>query len=330
MAKFRVIIADFLSDELAPERAALSDIAEVVNLNASSEEELEGKIETADAIMLYHNIGIQAKTIEKLKNCKLIVRCGVGFDNVDIAAAREKGIPVANIPDYGTEEVADSAIGMMLSLVRGIHLYNHKLHSDPSNWSYTVAKPLVRLRNRTFGIVGLGRIGIAAAQRARVMGMKVKYYDPYLPDGMDKSLGLERVDSLDTLLEQSFVVSLHCPLTPETQHLINAKSLAHMQRGSYLVNTARGAVVDLTCIADALVSGKLAGAAIDVFPQEPPPEDHPLIVAWRDPNHPAHRRLIINPHAAFYSEEGLLEIRTKSAAACRRALTGQPLRNVVN
>ncbi len=330
MPQYRVAIADFLNDDLAPERTALGDLADVVAYDAAHEDELVGKIESADAIMLYHNIGLSAKTIDKLTNCKLIIRCGVGFDNVDRPAARAKGIPVANVPDYGTEEVADSAIGLMLALTRGIHLYNHHLQRDAGPWSYTQAKPLYRLRGRTFGIIGLGRIGIAAAQRARALGMIVKYYDPYLPDGVDKALGLTRCETLESLLEQSFVVSPHCPLTPETHHMLNVETIAKMPRGSFLVNTSRGAVVDLACIPDAIASGRLAGAGIDVLPEEPPPADHPLIAAWRNPKHPAHDRLIVNPHAAFYSEEGLMEIRTKASAACRRALLGQPLRNVVN
>ncbi len=330
MPQFRVCIADFLNDDLAPERAALGDIADLVAYDAACEEDLAGKIDSADAVMLYHNIALGPKTIDRLTNCKLIIRCGVGFDNVDRALARSKGIPVANVPDYGTEEVADSAIGLMLALTRGIHLFNHRLQRDSGPWSYTQAKPLLRLRGRTFGIVGLGRIGIASAQRAKSLGMKVIFYDPIIADGLDKAIGIERVETVKELMERSFVVSPHCPLTPETRHILNAETISFMERGSYLVNTARGAVVDLTCIPDALASGRLAGAGIDVFPFEPPPADHPLIVAWKNPKHPAHDRLILNPHSAFYSEEGLLEIRMKASAACRRALLGQPLRNVVN
>lgn len=330
MPKYRVCIADFLNDDLAPERAALGDLADVVAYDAANEDELVGKIESADAVMLYHNISLGTKTVERLTNCKLIIRCGVGFDNVDRATAKARGIPVANVPDYGTEEVADSAIGLMLALTRGIHLFNHRLQRDSGAWTYAQAKPLLRLRGRTFGIVGLGRIGTAAALRAKAFGMKVAFYDPHLPDGVDKALGIERIETLKELLERSFVVSPHCPLTPETHHILNAETIAYMERGSFLVNTARGAVVDLACIPDAIASGRLAGAGIDVLPHEPPSADHPLIVAWKNPNHPAHDRLIVNPHAAFYSEEGLLEIRTKASAACRRALLGQPLRNVVN
>jgi D-3-phosphoglycerate dehydrogenase/C-terminal binding protein len=160
--------------------------------------------------------------------------------------------------------------------------------------------------------------------------MDVRFYDPYVPDGRDKSLGVSRVETMDELLAESHAVSLHCPLTAETRHLINAATIAKLPPGSLLINTARGAIVDTTALPAALASGHLSGAGIDVLEVEPPPADHPLLVAWRDPQHPAYDRLIINPHAAFYSQEGLLDMRIKGSQACRRALLGLPLRNVVN
>jgi D-3-phosphoglycerate dehydrogenase/C-terminal binding protein len=330
MARARVVIADFITDELRAEREILGSIADLEALNASSEADLGGKVEDAAAVMLYHNIAITRATIERLRACRLIVRCGVGFDNVDRVAARERGIPVANVPDYGTEEVADSAIGLMLALTRGISLCNNRLQRKASDWSYMQAVPLLRLRGRVFGVIGLGRIGTAAALRAKALGMDVVFYDPYVNDGVDKALGVRRVDRLEDLLHQTFVLSPHCPLTDETRYIVDARALALMPRGSYLVNTARGAVVDATAIPDAIRSGQLAGAGIDVLPVEPPPADHPLLAAWRDPADPCHDRVILNPHSAFYSEEGLLDMRVKGAQAVRRALLGEPLRNVVN
>jgi C-terminal binding protein len=328
--RFRVVITDFIADDLAPERAILGDLADLEALNAFHESELAGRIDSADAVMLYHNLGLSRDTIRRLQRCKLIVRCGVGFDNVDRIAARELGIPVANVPDYGTEEVADSAVGLMLTLVRGIHLCNARLQRRLGPWSYTQAAPIHRLRGQVFGIIGLGRIGTAAALRARALGMEVLFYDPYKPDGYDKALGLRRCETLDELLAISRVVSLHCPLTDETRHLIRARELEQMPRGSFLINTARGGCVDLAALPPAIVSGRLAGAGIDVLPHEPPPDDHPLLVAWRDPSHPCFDRVILNPHSAFYSEEGLTDMRVKGAQACRRALLGEPLRNLVN
>ena len=326
----RVVITDFINDSLQVEGDLLGDVAKVEAFDALDESELVGKIEDADAIMLYHNLSITEKTIARLTQCKLIVRCGVGFDNVDHAFARSRGIPVANVPDYGTEEVADSAIGMMLSLTRGINFYNSRMRRQTNPWMYHVAAPLYRHRNRVLGIVGLGRIGSATARRALAMGMDVRFYDPYKPDGYDKAVGVTRVESLEELMRESFVLSMHCPLTTETRQMINADSLQWLQPGSYLVNTARGDVVDTDAIPAAIESGRLAGAAIDVLAVEPPEDDNALLVAWRDPEHPAHERVIVNPHSAFYCEEGLTDMRRKGAQACRRALTGQLLRNIIN
>lgn len=326
----KVVITDFLSHSPETEVQILGDLARVESLCADHEEQLAGHIEDADAIMIYHTLKFTVRSIERLTRCKLIVRCGVGFDNVDWKFARQRGIPVANVPDYGTEEVADSAIGLMLSMTRGIALLNSQLRQGGIDWSYSHATPLRRLRGRVLGIIGLGRIGSAAALRGKALGMDVAFYDPFVPDGRDKALAIRRVESLDELLAQAYVISLHCPLTEETRHLIRAETLDKMQPGSYLVNTSRGAVVDTAAIPAAVASGKLAGAGLDVLPHEPPAEDDPLLVAWRNPEHPAHHRLILNAHTAFYSEEGLLDMRVKGAEACRRALLGLPLRNVVN
>jgi C-terminal binding protein len=328
--QFRVVVTDLINDPLEPERQVLGDLAEIEALNAADEAELDGRVENADALMLYHHLKITRRTIQRLQRCKIIVRCGVGIDNVDCAAARERGIPVANIPDYGTEEVADSAIGLMLALTRGIAGHDMRLRNAAEPWSYEQGKPLHRLRGREFAIVGLGRIGTATALRAKALGMEVVFHDPYKPDGSEKALGIRRAGSLDELLASAFVLSLHCPLSDETYHLIDGPAIEQMPSGSYLINTARGAVVESAAVVGAVASGRLAGAGIDVLEREPPPPDCPLTAAWRNPDHPAYYRVLINPHAAFYSEEGLLEIRLKGSQACRRALCGQPVPNVVN
>ncbi len=330
MSRHQVLVTDLVMGNLEPEERVLDGVANVHAVAATTEDDLVDRVEDADALMVYHTMIISRRTIERLRRCKLIVRCGVGFDNIDGACARERGIPLANVPDYGTEEVADSAIGMALSLSRGIAFLNGRLRDARGPWSWRQVVPLHRLRGRTFGIVGLGRIGTAVAIRAKALGVNVAFYDPYKPDGFDRALRVERVETLAELLAKAFIVSLHCPLTAETERLIDAAALAKMQPGSYLVNTARGAVVDTAAIAPAVAAGQLAGAAIDVLPHEPPLEDDPLIAAWRDANHAVHDRVILNPHTAFYSEEGLIDMRVKGAEACLRALQGLPLRNVVN
>src|SRR5688572_27794413 len=239
----KVVITDFASEPLDCERRILGDLADVVALNALHESELAGRIEDADAVMMYHCLSIGEATINSLKHCRLIVRCGVGFDNVDRTAARRRGIDVANVPDYGTEDVADTALGMALTLSRGIHFLNSRLRRARGPWSYTQAAPVPRLRGRTFGIIGIGRIGTATALRAKSFGMNVAFYDPYVPDGYEKSLGVRRAETFGELLHESHIVSAHCPLTPETHHLLNADSIAKMPRGSFLINTSRGGVV---------------------------------------------------------------------------------------
>jgi phosphoglycerate dehydrogenase-like enzyme len=330
MTLARVIIADFQHGSLEVEQEILKGLAAVAALDVTSEEQMWGRVEDADAIMVYHTLKVTRATIERLTRCRLIVRCGVGYDNVDHVFAKSRGIPVANVPDYGNEEVADSAIGMMLALTRGINLQNTVLRPAGSKWRYDNVAPLYRLRGRTFAVLGLGRIGTAAALRAKALGMNVIFYDPYKADGYDKALGVRRIETLAELLGEAFVLSCHSPLTPETRNLVDAAAIEQLPRGSFLINTSRGGVVDVAAIPAAIASGRLAGAGIDVLPQEPPPEDHPLLVAWRNPNHPAHTRVILNAHNAFYSEEGLRDMRVKGAEACRRLLLGQPLRNVVN
>jgi len=328
--RFQVVVTDLVPSNLEAECRILVDIADVRMVAATTEDDLAGKVEDADAVMIYHTMILSRRTIERLKNCKLIIRCGVGYDNIDHVFARSCGIPVANVPDYGTEEVADTALGMALCLMRGIGFLNVRLRNQQGPWTWRQVAPLHRLRERVFGIVGLGRIGTAVAVRAKALGMAVAFYDPYKPDGYERALGIRPLETLAELLGQAHLVSLHCPLTSETDRLINAAALEQMPQGSFLVNTARGAIVDTTAIPNAIASGRLAGAAIDVLPSEPPLEDDPLLLAWRNPEHPAHYRVILNPHTAFYSEEGLMDMGVKGAEACRRVLEGLPLRNVVN
>ncbi len=328
--RWKVVITDLIVEPLEYERDVLREVADVYALDAMQESELVGKIEDADAIMVYHYFRFTRASIDRLENCKLIVRPGVGYDGIDIAAAAARGIPVCNVPDYGTEEVADSALGMALCLSRGTHFLNSRLKRGIGAWNVDQGAPIPRLRGRTFGIIGCGRIGSAAALRAKAFGFDVLFYDPHLRDGVDKALGVRRVDSLGELLCQSAIVSLHCPLTPQTRGLIGEAEIAQMPKGSVLINTARGGVVDTMAVIRALEMGHLYGAGIDVLEVEPPPSDSPILQAWRDPTHPAHDRLLLNPHTAFYCEEGCEEFRRKGAMEILRAYRGEALRNRVN
>jgi phosphoglycerate dehydrogenase-like enzyme len=225
---------------------------------------------------------------------------------------------VCNVPDYGTEEVADHAIMFLLALARKLVPCHQAIRSG--TWHYETAVGTPRLRGKTLGLIGCGRIGTATALRAKALGLDVVFRDPYLRQGMEKALGIRRVHTLDELLVQSHFVSLHCYLDATTHHLINKTTLARMREAAILINTARGPCIDESALLDALDSGRLAGAGLDVVEREP--LDNARL---RD-----HPRILFTPHSAFYSVEGFIELRTKTAQEVRRILLGEPPRNPVN
>ncbi len=325
----RVMITDFWTTEPDVERAALDGVATVETLGAETEEALDGRIAAADALLVWHDIRIGPRSLRQLERCKVLVRVGVGFDNVDLEAAAEAGVPVCNVPDYGVEEVADHALAMLLALSRNLLAWNRDLRAAPPRWQPLAWPRTPRLRGRVLGIVGLGRIGTAMAVRAKALGLRVKFYDPYLADGRDKALGVERVESLAELLEQSFVLSLHTPLTDETRGMLDAAAVARLPEGALVINTARGPICDTAALLAGLEEGRLGGVGLDVLPGEPADDDDPLVRAARDPGSVAHQRCLLTPHAAFYSEAGFEEMRAKAAREARRALLGEPLRNRV-
>ena len=285
----------------------------------------------ADAVIVSSSrMNIGADTVARLERCRVIVRAGIGFDNIDVAACAARNIPVCHVPDYCTEEVAAHTLAMVLALRRGLPTYADMLNVDPvAGWRWDTGPLVGRLSTETFGIVGLGRIGRAVAVRARAFGFRILYYDPYLADA-PSSPHYERCDPLDVLLTQSDVVSLHCPLTAETRGMIGAEQLGRMKPRAILVNTARGALVDVDALGAALRVGRPGGAALDVLPAEPPDPDHDLVASWRMQPSWIAGRLLLSPHAAFYSPESLREVRMKAAAAVRDALADGEVRHCVN
>lgn len=325
--KFKVPITDYVSSPAVYEEEVLSPIAEVSCLEQTHESGLRGKIEDADALIVFHTIKVSASSIRRLQKCRAIVRCGVGCDNVDLTAAGQKGIYVCNVPDYGTDEVADHAVALMLACSRGLPFTERRLRKTLTPWNYLAAAPLRRLAGSTLGIIGLGRIGTATALRAKAHRMIVVANDPYLADGYDKALGVNLLP-LDELLALSDVVSVHTPLTPETTGIVGAPQLARMQPHAILVNTARGKCVDARAVAQALKAGKIGGAGLDVLPDEPPAKDDPIVRLWQQDDPPVN--LILTPHNAFYTEQSREEMRTKAALEVRRILLGEKPRNPVN
>ena len=313
----KVLIADYNYPDVELERHILEDAGlELVEAQCRSEEDV---IEAAQGVsaLLTQYARITARVMDELPELRLVVRYGVGYDIVDVRAARERGVWVANVPDYGTEEVAVHALSMALSLLRHLPLYDSDVRAG--RWHSTSTGPLHRLKNSTLGVVGLGRIGGTFARRASPWFGRTLGCDPYLKDDAWPE-GVEPA-SLEEVFSGSLLVSLHPPLTEETHGFIDRGLLERMPEGSYLVNTARGGLVVMEDLLWALEDGPLAGAGLDVLPQEPPPPDHPLL---NNPN------VILTPHAAFYSLEAEQEVRRKAAQnVVAWAREGRPLYPVV-
>lgn len=273
---------------------------------------------------------VPAGMVADLDRCRIVVQSGVGYNHIDIAACAARGIPVCNTPDYGTTEVADHAVGLALALTRGIIAYDAKLRARQMGWHAREQGTVRRLRGATFGIVGLGRIGTAAALRARGFEMEIAFHDPYVAPGLERAFGFRRAASLEELMATSDIVSVHTPLTPETERMIDDRALAAARPGLVLVNTSRGGTMDLDAIERALRDGRLGGAALDVLPVEPIDYVHPLLKAY-EANEPwLDGRLAITPHAAFYSPDSLADLRRISMQTAVDFLTRGTLRSCVN
>lgn len=286
---------------------------------------------SADAILCWHEMPMGAETIRRLANCRQIVRCGVGFDHVDLEAAGAAGIPVCNVPDYGTSEVADHAIALLLAFTRGIVAANSALKAHPvKGWTYTSSPTTRRMRGSRFGVIGLGRIGTAAALRAKAFGYEVMAFDPYLSNGQEIAVGVKKVATLNELLTACDVISLHTPLTIETRGMIGRAQLRRMKRDAILINTARGPIVDTDALEEALRKGWIAAAGIDVLPEEPPTSGGRLVEAFAKDPPWIRNRLILTPHSAWSSAASQADARTKAVETCLDYLGKGTLRNCVN
>jgi C-terminal binding protein len=285
----------------------------------------------ADGLMMFRRM-LTAADLDRFSNLRAVVRMGVGYDRVDRAAAAARGVMVCNVPDYGTAEVCDHAMAMVLALRRGLLLHHEAQRADPpAAWTQIEDRLVQRLDTQRIGIVGLGRIGTAVALRARAFGFRVAFYDPGLPNGVDRALGIERFESLAGLLARSDVLTVHAPITQATRGLIGAAQLALLPPGAVVVNTARGPILDLDALAAGLRSGRIAGAGLDVIPVEPPSEPLPeLLRAYRAREDWVQGRLIITPHSAFHSPQAWDDIRRKSAETMRAALWGPRPQNVIS
>ena len=319
---------DNYADDRVERRIFGPDVRILVRNTKSLAELSDEDCAAADGLMILRQ-RVSAADLARFTKLRCVVRMGVGYDSIDRKTAAERQVMVCNVPDYGTTEVADHAMALVLALRRGL-LLHHEWQRQAAPWK-AVFDPLIRRSSvQTFGIVGLGRIGTAVALRAKAFGFRVVFFDPYRPNGAELAIGVERALTLEDLLRQTDTLSLHAPLTPETRRMIGTEQLSLMPKGSVLVNTARGAIVDIDAIPALLKSGHLAGVGLDVVPVEPPVDPVPeLIRAYRAHEPWVEGRLIITPHSAFHDREAWDDIRVKGAETMRAALLGPKPQNVI-
>ncbi len=315
MSKFKVLLTDYAWPDLEIERRILVEAdAELIVAERSDAKSLAKLATDADAIMT-NWARVDETVLSAAAKCRIVARLGIGLDNIDVGVATHRGMMVTNVPDYCLIEVAEHALALVLALARKVGYYNalakrqlYQLQSGPA---------LRRIEGQTLGIVGFGRIGRKLAEKAAPLGLRILATsraprDP--PEGIESC-------ELDNLLARSDYVSLHTPLTPDTRHLIGASQLAGMKPTAYLINTARGGLIDMAALVAALAADRLAGAALDVQDLEPPDLSRP---PYDDP------RVIVTPHAAFVSLESLENLRTRASRQVAVALSGGVPENVVN
>jgi len=312
-----VAVTDSVFPNLNAATAVVSTIGADLKLaKSSSPEDILAVAKDADAVLTTY-AKVTGEMIPQMPKVKIIARFGIGVDNVDIPVATSKGIVVTRVPDYCLDEVSDHAMALLLALIRKIPSSNAR--TQAGEWKMPAVVPIHRLRGTVLGLVAFGQIPQLVAPKAKAFGMRVVTYDPYIPDEVLKRAGVERVE-FDELVGISDYISIHTPLMPATHHLFNADVFSRMKPGAYIVNTARGPIIDEAALAQALDKKQIAGAALDVMEKEPPGSS-PLF--GRD-------NIIITPHTSFYSEESLVDLQTKAAEEVVRVLTGQAPKNPVN
>jgi D-3-phosphoglycerate dehydrogenase len=313
-----VIAHTSFGDDLAVERSVLGPLdATIVHTGNLTEPDALVAVKEADALMVTLE-RVTTPIINSMARCRVISRAGTGLDTIDIPTATAKGIWVAYVPDYSIDEVSTHAIALLLAQARGLTPLVQSTRRG--QWDPMRSGPVHRLRDQTLGIIGFGRIGQATAAKGRGLGLHVLVFDPALNQEAVERLGVRAVD-LETLARESDYISLHTPLIDSTRHIVNASLLSQMKPTAYLINAARGPLVDEGALLEAVRNGQIAGAALDVLSTEPPAADNPLL---------HEERILITPHSAWYSEEAKIEMRTRAAEEVVRVLQGQPPRAPAN
>jgi D-3-phosphoglycerate dehydrogenase / 2-oxoglutarate reductase len=313
--KFKIVITDCDHPSIDFEKEVFKQIdADLILENCKTEEDVIAVASDADGIVNQY-APITKKVIQALSKCKVISRYGVGVDTIDIEAATDKNIVVANVPDYCVDEVSTHAMSLILACARGLTILDRKVREK--KWDFTIVKPLFRTEGQIVGLFGLGRIARKVAQKALGFGFNVIAYDPYVTED---ERGIKLVD-FDNLLRSADFISIHAPLTKETRHSFGENELRKMKKSAFLVNTSRGPLINENALYKALNGKWITGAALDVMEKEPPDWDNPLL---------SFENIIITPHISFYSEESYKELKTKVADSVLAVLKGNLPRSAVN
>lgn len=311
----RVYITDYISDPKEEIKVLGQELSSKLNHDI-------------EVLMVWHE-RIDKEFLDKFPKIKGVVRYGVGYDNIDLEEIKKRDVVFCNTPDYGTDEVSDTSLAMMLSLLRGVFSYDILSRNYKDTWQENTNNNLRRLSSQTLGVIGAGRIGTALMLKTKALGMNIIFYDPYKDSGYEKSIGVRRTYKLNELLSQADVVSIHAPLTRETNALVDFSFIESMKQGSVLINTARGEIIkDLDLIYKALKSNKLYAVALDVLPDEPPFECK-LINAWRNNDKNLSHRIIINPHTSYFTQESFIEMRVKASENAMRILKNLKPLNII-
>ncbi len=312
---YQVVITDCDHGSIEEEKEELGRIgAELVLAQVREEEEVIHTCKDADGLINQYAF-LTRRVLEQLPNCKVIARYGVGVDSVDLKAATDLGIIVANVPDYCIEEVACHAVALILTLVRKTAFFDRKVKSN--QWDFRQGIPIGRLRGKTLGLIGSGKIGLEAAKMVSPFDVRAIAYDPFLKDDPE---GIKLKD-FETVLKESDFISIHCPLNDSTRHLIGEKEFKKMGKKPLLINTSRGPIIEEKALIQALMEGKISGAGLDVLEKEPPDPKNPLLRM---------ENVIISPHVGFYSEESISELKRRTAKNVSDVLTGKWPGSVVN
>ncbi len=313
--KWKVVITDCDHPDIEEEKKLFARIGvELIWAQTKEEKEILLACKEADGLLNQYAL-MTRRVLENLPRCKVIARYGVGVDSIDLRAATDLGIVVANVPDYCIDEVAIQTVTLLLSLIRKTVFFDQKVRSG--QWDFRQGMPIYRIRGKTMGLVGCGKIGLEVAKMMSSMGVRVMAFDPYLQKA---SGGIELVD-LDTLLKESDFISIHCPLNESTRHLIGEKAIHQMEKRPLIVNTSRGPIIDEMALIEALKGGLVSGVGLDVLEKEPPDPQSPLLEM---------ENVIFSPHVGFYSEESIRELNRRTAESVADVLLGKWPRSVVN